>query len=59
MGYNNGGHGEVAQLVRAFGSYPKCQEFESLLRYQNKNHGRLNGVRGFLVYHNARKTPRF
>ena len=25
--------GEVAQLVRAFGSYPKCRGFKSLLRY--------------------------
>ena len=26
-------YGEVAQLARAFGSYPECQEFKSLLRY--------------------------
>ena len=30
--------GEVAQLARAFGSYPKGHVFESHLRYQfNKN----------------------
>ena len=26
--------GEVAQLARAFGSYPECQRFKSVLRYQ-------------------------
>ena len=29
-------NGDVAQLARAFGSYPKCQEFESPHRYQYK-----------------------
>ena len=33
-GYNNKVHGEVAQLARAFGSYPKGHVFESHLRYQ-------------------------
>ena len=28
-------NGEVAQLARAFGSYPKGRVFESHLRYQN------------------------
>ena len=28
-------YGEVAQLARAFGSYPECQRFKSVLRYQN------------------------
>ena len=27
--------GEIAQLARAHGSYPWCQEFESLSRYMN------------------------
>lgn len=35
--YNKYRYGEVAQLARAFGSYPKCREFESPLRYQTKN----------------------
>ena len=26
-------YGEVAQLARAFGSYPECQRFKSVLRY--------------------------
>ena len=26
-------YGEVAQLARAFGSYPKCRRFKSVLRY--------------------------
>ena len=30
-------NGEVAQLARAFGSYPKGHVFESHLRYQAKN----------------------
>ena len=30
-------NGEVAQLARAFGSYPKGHVFESHLRYQYKN----------------------
>ena len=30
-------YGEVAQLARAFGSYPTGRRFESTLRYQNKN----------------------
>ena len=30
-------YGEVAQLARALGSYPRCREFESPLRYQTKN----------------------
>ena len=30
-------YGEVAQLARAFGSYPKCHVFESHLRYQLNN----------------------
>ena len=30
-------NGEVAQLARAFGSYPKGHVFESHLRYQQKN----------------------
>ena len=29
-------NGEVAQLARAFGSYPKGHVFESHLRYQEK-----------------------
>ena len=29
-------NGEVAQLARALGSYPRCREFESPLRYQNR-----------------------
>ena len=28
-------HGGIAQLARAFGSYPKCPRFESRCRYQN------------------------
>ena len=30
-------HGEIAQLARAHGSYPWCQEFESLSRYLGKD----------------------
>ena len=32
--YNKYRYGEVAQLARAFGSYPKGHVFESHLRYQ-------------------------
>ena len=35
--YNKYRYGEVAQLARAFGSYPKGHVFESHLRYQTKN----------------------
>ena len=34
-------NGEVAQLARAFGSYPKGHVFESHLRYQGKSVERL------------------
>ncbi len=27
-------HGGIAQLARAFGSYPKCRRFKSTYRYQ-------------------------
>ena len=30
-------YGGVAQLARARGSYPRCQEFKSLLRYSCAN----------------------
>ena len=39
--------GEIAQLARAHGSYPWCQEFESLSRYCNGADGAL-GFRPFL-----------
>ena len=29
-------NGGIAQLARAFGSYPKCRRFESHYRYQHK-----------------------
>ncbi|PRR73338.1 hypothetical protein CPAL_12230 [Clostridium thermopalmarium DSM 5974] len=29
-------HGGIAQLARAFGSYPKCRRFKSYFRYQTK-----------------------
>ena len=29
-------YGGIAQLARAHGSYPWCQEFKSLLRYEQK-----------------------
>ena len=36
-GQNNFIDGEVAQLARAFGSYPTGRRFESTLRYQTEN----------------------
>ena len=38
-------YGGVAQLARAFGSYPKCHRFESSRRY----HGPLGSALGALV----------
>ena len=29
-------YGGIAQLARAFGSYPKCHRFESYCRYQQE-----------------------
>ena len=37
-------NGDVAQLARAFGSYPECQEFESPRRYQ------LRGFKSLCFY---------
>ena len=37
-------NGDVAQLARAFGSYPECQEFESPRRYQ------LRGFKSLYFY---------
>ena len=34
--YNIICYGEIAQLARALGSYPRCREFESPFRYQIK-----------------------
>ena len=31
---DNAVHGGLAQLARAFGSYPKCRRFKSYSRYQ-------------------------
>ena len=46
-GRSNGG---VAQLARAFGSYPKCHRFESSRRYQTRKHRKmLSGFYGPLV----------
>ena len=33
--HNSGTHGGIAQLARAFGSYPKCRWFKSDCRYHN------------------------
>ena len=56
--YRGGGYGGIAQLARAFGSYPKCHWFKSSCRYQIKN--------GFIRFHidkrpggQAVKTPPF
>ena len=48
--YNNNRskYGEVAQLARAFGSYPKGHVFESHLRYQKKN---FKYLKFFFVYY--------
>ena len=38
--YHGRPYGGVAQLARAFGSYPKCHRFESSRRYQNQKASR-------------------
>ena len=50
--YNNNRskYGEVAQLARAFGSYPKGHVFESHLRYQQKRTVYKNS--SFFMYFN-------
>ncbi len=42
--------GEVAQLARARGSYPRCREFESPPRYEMKSPEAI-GFRGFFNAH--------
>ena len=43
-------YGGIAQLARAFGSYPKCHRFESSRRYQTRKHRKmLSGFYGPLV----------
>ena len=42
-------NGGIAQLARAFGSYPKCPRFESRCRYQTKAQQLLRLLSGPLV----------
>ena len=44
-----GAHGGIAQLARAFGSYPECPRFKSRCRYQNRRSVPLRLLYGPLV----------
>ena len=44
-----GTHGGIAQLARAFGSYPECPRFKSRCRYQIRRSDPLRLLYGPLV----------
>ena len=49
-------NGGIAQLARAFGSYPKCRRFKSYFRYQTADSQICR--RGGIGRHKGLKIPR-